>query len=99
MAGKLNKEQFQENLNRLLSYPEVRAYLDHCEADVVDNLGVETNQENILELVRMLKVIRSFKAGMSKAEQLGGLKESGFRSVAPEEKSPAPRKRGARTRS
>ena len=78
-------QTFRDSLAALLRYPEVKEHFRRMEGRLVDRLAEETNQENIIELVRMLKVIRSFAKGTATVQQMKDLKESGYKPRIPDD--------------
>lgn len=64
------EDRYRENLATLLLNPEIVQRFGELESMTVDELAVATDKKHILELVRQLKVIRSFKTGVANAPQL-----------------------------
>ena len=93
-------QTFRDSLAAILRYPEVQEHLRRLEAQTVDMLALETNQDNILERVRVLKVIRSFAKGAARTQDMKDLKESGYKPRVPDDddnqSKPAARKRPAK---
>ena len=73
--------EYKESLAQLLQQPLIRERFAKLESITVDELAVCKNQDDILELVRMLKIIRSFSSGVASAPQIRLLRDAKFKAV------------------
>ena len=71
--------EYRTRLNELLKHPEIKERFQELETLTINAIIKANHRQDILELVRHLKIIRLFHSGVASAPQINELREAGYK--------------------